>query len=96
MPPLTYVVDLSDLRESLDRPTGSLHQLTKVVEGLGKKLDGHTASWDTVPPPASGETDSIEPKELASDRISGAVGPSVTCSDTGPVLTADTRGVRAR
>lgn len=35
VPSLTYIVDLADLRGSLDRPVGSLHQLTKAVENLG-------------------------------------------------------------
>lgn len=35
---LRYVVDLADFRESLDAPPGSLHQLTKAVNAIEKKL----------------------------------------------------------
>lgn len=40
VPPLTYVVDLSDWRENVDRPAGSLHQLTVAVKELTKKING--------------------------------------------------------
>lgn len=37
LPALSYVLNLSDWRESADRPDGSLHLLTKAVkDGLGK------------------------------------------------------------
>jgi hypothetical protein len=36
VPPLTYVVDLSDWKENVDRPAGSLHEVKKAIEGLGK------------------------------------------------------------
>lgn len=39
IPPLTYVVDLSDLRGVMDQPAGSLHQLTKAVKDLTSKVD---------------------------------------------------------
>lgn len=39
IPELTYAIDLSDWRGVLDRPRGSLHQLTKAVEDLGKKVE---------------------------------------------------------
>ena len=35
---LNYVVDLSDYRESNDSPDGSLHQLTKAVTAIEKKM----------------------------------------------------------
>lgn len=38
VPELTYVVNISDLRGALDRPPGSLHQLTLAVKGLAKKI----------------------------------------------------------
>jgi hypothetical protein len=34
IPPLTYVADLADLRGTLDRPQGSLHELTMAVKEL--------------------------------------------------------------
>ena len=37
MPPLTYLIDLADLRGTLDRPS-ALHQLTQAVEDLAGKL----------------------------------------------------------
>lgn len=41
LPTLEYVVDLSDFRESADRPSGSLHLLTRAVEkGLGELKKG--------------------------------------------------------
>lgn len=40
IPPLTYVVDLSDWKETLNRPTGSLHQLTQAVEKLTGAVEG--------------------------------------------------------
>lgn len=36
--PLTYVIDLQDFRESNGSPAGSLHQLTKAVNAIEKKL----------------------------------------------------------
>jgi hypothetical protein len=42
VPALTYIVDMSDWRESLDRPPGSLHQLTKAVKALGKTIGAQT------------------------------------------------------
>jgi hypothetical protein len=47
VPTLTYTVDLADLRGLLDRPAGSLHQLTKAVEDLPER-------WP-VGPNANGE-----------------------------------------
>jgi hypothetical protein len=38
VPALTYVVDMSDWRGMLDRPAGSLHQLTKAVTDLAGKV----------------------------------------------------------
>lgn len=38
MPPLTYIIDLDDLRGTLDRPS-ALYQLAKAVENLAGKLD---------------------------------------------------------
>lgn len=38
IPSLSYVVDLADFRGLLDRPFGSLHQLTKAVQNLGQAL----------------------------------------------------------
>lgn len=41
LPTLEYVVDLSDFRESADRPSGSLHLLTRAVEkGFGQLKKG--------------------------------------------------------
>jgi hypothetical protein len=37
MPPLTYIIDLADLRGTLNRPS-ALHQLTKAVEDLAGKV----------------------------------------------------------
>jgi hypothetical protein len=37
VPPMTYIIDLADLRGTMDRPSG-LHQLTKAVEDLAGKL----------------------------------------------------------
>jgi hypothetical protein len=42
VPPLTYVVDMSDWRGMLDRPAGSLHQLTVAVKDLTKKISNQT------------------------------------------------------
>lgn len=42
VPQLTYVVDLSDWRGVLDRPAGSLHQLTKALAELTKKISRST------------------------------------------------------
>jgi hypothetical protein len=39
IPALTYVVNIADLRASLDRPQGSLHQLTQAVQGIARQLD---------------------------------------------------------
>ena len=38
VPRLTYEVDLSDFRESMSRPSGTLHRLTKAVEGVTKEI----------------------------------------------------------
>jgi hypothetical protein len=38
MPPMTYIIDLADLRGTLDRPS-DLYQLTKAVDGFTQKLD---------------------------------------------------------
>jgi hypothetical protein len=38
IPPLTYVVDLANLKGQPVRPHGSLHLLTKAVENLTKKI----------------------------------------------------------
>ena len=40
VPPLIYVVDLADWRGSVHRPAGSLHELTKAVTDIGKRIDG--------------------------------------------------------
>jgi hypothetical protein len=39
VPPVAYDVDLSEWRGVLDRPRGSLHQLTAAVKDLNKTLD---------------------------------------------------------
>jgi hypothetical protein len=38
VPALTYIVDMHNWRESLNRPAGNLHQLTLAVSGLGKEI----------------------------------------------------------
>jgi len=38
VPPLAYMVDMSDWRGLLDRPAGSLHQLTIAVKELTKEI----------------------------------------------------------
>lgn len=38
LPTLTYVVDLADFREAIDSPPGSVHELTRAVRGIEKKL----------------------------------------------------------
>lgn len=38
VPRLTYEVDLSDFRESNSRPSGTLHRLTRAVDGVAKEL----------------------------------------------------------
>jgi hypothetical protein len=38
VPPLTYIVDLADLRGTLDRPS-ALHQLAKAVKDLAGKIE---------------------------------------------------------
>lgn len=38
VPPLTYVVDMADWRGMLDRPAGSLHQVTLAVKDLTKRI----------------------------------------------------------
>jgi len=38
MPLMTYVVDLADWRGVLDRPAGSLHELTTAVKDLAKQI----------------------------------------------------------
>jgi hypothetical protein len=38
IPTVSYVIDLADLLESRDSPRGTLHYLTKAVEGVGKEL----------------------------------------------------------
>jgi hypothetical protein len=43
VPPLTYIVDLADLRGTLDRPS-ALHQLTKAVKDLAGKIENQ-AWW---------------------------------------------------
>ena len=53
VPPLTYTVDLADLRGALDRPAGSLHQLTKAVEDVSRKLDSRMPLYDEPRPPAA-------------------------------------------
>jgi hypothetical protein len=39
VPPLTYVVDMSDWRGVLHRPAGSLFELTQVVKDFATKID---------------------------------------------------------
>jgi hypothetical protein len=39
VPQLSYIVDMSDWRGTLDRPAGSLHQLTTAVKDLTKRID---------------------------------------------------------
>lgn len=38
VPPLAYEIDLSDFRESNNRPSGTLHRLTRAVDGVAKEL----------------------------------------------------------
>lgn len=38
VPPLTYILDLMDWKGHMDRPSGSVHLLTKAVESIGEKL----------------------------------------------------------
>lgn len=38
VPTLAYDIDLSDFRESADQPQGTLHLLTRAVEGVAKEL----------------------------------------------------------
>lgn len=38
VPELSYIVDLAALPETLDRPQGSLHELTSAVKEIGKKI----------------------------------------------------------
>jgi hypothetical protein len=40
VPPLTYVVDMSDWRGLLHRPAGSLFELTQAVKNFATKIDG--------------------------------------------------------
>lgn len=40
VPTLEYVVDLAALEGVLDRPAGSIHQLTVAVQNLAKSLPG--------------------------------------------------------
>jgi hypothetical protein len=42
VPALSYAVDLSEWRGVLDRPAGSLHQLTVAVKDLAKMIDQNT------------------------------------------------------
>jgi hypothetical protein len=42
VPALTYIVDMNNWWNSLDRPAGSLHQLTLAVKDLGKKISKQT------------------------------------------------------
>jgi hypothetical protein len=42
VPALTYIVNMTDWWNSLDRPAGSLHQLTLAVKDLGKKISKQT------------------------------------------------------
>lgn len=39
IPELRYVIDMTDFRESNDRPSGNLHFLTKAVNGLPSRVD---------------------------------------------------------
>jgi hypothetical protein len=38
VPALTYIVDMGNWRESLDRPTGNLHQVALAVNSLGNQI----------------------------------------------------------
>jgi hypothetical protein len=42
IPPLSYAVDISDWRNVLDRPSGSLHQLASAVKELTKEVKKRT------------------------------------------------------
>ena len=42
VPPLTYVVDMSNWQGILHRPAGSLHQLTAAVNDLTKKINNQS------------------------------------------------------
>lgn len=39
VPEVTYVVDISELRGAADQPAGSLHELTRTVKDVVKRLD---------------------------------------------------------
>lgn len=39
VPPLTYVLDLQDWKGHMHQPVGSIHLLTKAVDGISGKLD---------------------------------------------------------
>jgi len=68
VPALTYVVNIADLRASLDRPQGSLHQLTQAVQGIARQLDltaGHRERAEAVTTPTgSPELGSTPPDAL--------------------------------
>ena len=59
MPPLTYTIDLDDLRGTLDRPS-PLHQLTKAVEDLAETLRKQ-AMRDAAGPVSARQVDRQEP-----------------------------------
>lgn len=62
LPRLEYVIDMTDFRESNDRPVGTLHLLAKAVDRRpsGKDIAGLTAALDRLgeqqaPEPSAGE-----------------------------------------
>jgi hypothetical protein len=54
VPPLSYAVDLAHFRGMLDRPAGSLYQLTMAVQGLTERLGQQQSERDTPPDVVSG------------------------------------------
>jgi hypothetical protein len=48
VPPLTYILDLTDYKGHMHRPVGSVHLLTRAVENIGNKL-GSSATVEPTP-----------------------------------------------
>jgi hypothetical protein len=51
VPPLTYVLDLTDYIGHMHRPSGSIHLLTQAVEGMGDKLSKQRDERSSADPP---------------------------------------------
>jgi len=49
MPLTTYVVDLADWRGVVDRPAGSLHELTRAVKELTGMINNRPSTYDEPP-----------------------------------------------